>query len=139
MSDIKDRLLRNVRANLNHLLDNVRDFEERGGFRTIFDPEASPQYDEGFEEIGGDGRTRHTRPPQPGSESKTIRDYYANLEVPFDSDLKTVRQAYRDLMRKYHPDNFADDPEREQMATELAQELSVAYQAIKNYLKTGRY
>lgn len=138
MSDIKDRLLRNVRANLNHLLDNVRDFEDRGGFRSVFD---DSQYDDdGFETIGDRQQgPRHSRPPSGEPDQKTIRDYYANLEVPFDSDLPTVRQAYRKLMRKYHPDNFADDPQQEKMATQLSQELSVAYEAIKNYLSTGSY
>lgn len=129
---MKDRLLRSVRANLNHLLDNVRDFEERGGIRSFFDEGPT---DEGWEEIGRKGEPS----PPPRTENKTIRDYYANLEVPFDSDLKTTRNAYRRLMRKYHPDNFANDPEKETQATRLAQELSVAYEAIKVYLKTGRH
>ena len=140
MDDMKDKLLRSVRANLNHLLDNVREFEERGGIRSLFNPDVAPPQQEGFEEIGGDSpRGRHSPPPSSGDEPKNIRDYYANLEVPFGSDLKTVRKAYRRLMRKYHPDNFADDPEQEAMATRLSQELSVAYEAIKSYLETGRY
>ena len=141
MSDMKDRLLRSMRANLNHLLDNVREFEERGGLRSVLDPESRPHPQEkGFEEIGGDRGGRAHTPPRASQEGeKTIHDFYANLEVPFDSDLDTVRKSYRRLMRKYHPDNFADDPEQEAMATNLAQELSVAYEAIKTYLKTGRH
>lgn len=135
---IKDRLLRNVRANLNHLLDNVREFEDRGGFRSLFDPETgAPRDPDGWEEIGG-GSGQH-RPPPASGDRKTIRDYYANLEVPFGADLKTVRKSYRRLMREYHPDNFADDPEKEKMATRLSQELSVAYEEIKQYLETGRH
>lgn len=136
MSDIKDRLMRTVRANLNQLLDNVRDFEDRGGFRSIFDEDTRRGGGE-WEEIGGDG-PRHAPPPT-RPDQKTIRDYYANLEIPFNSDRETVRKAYRRLMRKYHPDNFANDSEKEAMATNLSQELSVAYQAILSYLKTGRY
>ncbi len=141
MSDMKDRLLRSMRANLNHLLDNVRDFEDRGGFRSILDPHEPPPKTDGFEEIGaGSGSAgTHTPPPRSSGETKTIHDYYANLEVPYGSDLKTVRKSYRRLMRKYHPDNFADDPEQEAMATHLAQELSVAYEAVKSYLETGRH
>ena len=136
---MKDRLMRSVRANLNHLLDNVREFEDRGGFRSILDPEQSPRESDGFEEIGGGSRRPHTGHRRTESEEKTIHDYYANLEVPFDSDLETTRKAYRRLMRKYHPDNYADDPEQEAMATRLSQELSVAFEAIKSYLKTGRH
>ena len=138
MSDMKDRLMRSVRANLNHLLDNVKDFEERGGIRSIFEPEPGPRDGEGFEKIGGDPRG-HAPPGDPSSDDKTIHDYYANLEVPYGSDLTTVRQSYRRLMRKYHPDNFADDPEKEAMATRLSQELSVAYRQIQSYLESGRH
>ncbi len=139
MSDIKHRLMRSVRANLNHLLDNIKEFEERGGVRSIFEAHDRQFTDEGWEEIGGDrGRTHH--PPPPASEpGKTIQDYYANMEVPFGSDLPTVRRAYHRLMRKYHPDNYVNDPEKEAMATRLSQELSVAYQAIQKYLETGRH
>ena len=143
MSDFKDRLMRNVRANLNHLLDNVREFEERGGLRSVLDPYAAPHpAEKGFEDIGTTGGPgRHAPPPprEPKGNQKSIRDYYANLEVPFDSDLATVREAYRRLMRKYHPDNFTDDPEQEKIATQLSQELSLAYRAVTSYLKTGRY
>ncbi len=139
---MKDRLMRSVRANLNHLLDNVREFEDRGGFRSILEPSSAPRDTDGFEEIGsgpGGQRRSHTRPPSSDDGNKTIHDYYANLEIPYDSDMETTRKAYRRLMRKYHPDNFADDPEQEAMATRLSQELSVAYEAIKSYLETGRY
>ncbi len=138
MDDLKDRLKRSVRANLNHLLDNVREFEEKGGFRSLLDPEGKPRQGEGFERIGGDGRRRRKEPNQ-GSDQKTIRDYYANLEVPYDSDMETVRKAYRRLMRRYHPDNYADDSDKEAMATRLSQELSVAYREIEQYLESGRH
>ena len=138
MSNFKDRILRNVRANLNHLLDNVREFEEQGGFRSLFDPDTgAPKDPDGWEEIGGDAGGQHQSRASSGE--KTIRDYYANLEVQFGADLETVRKSYRRLMREYHPDNFADDPEKEKMATQLAQELSVAYEEIKSYLKSGKH
>lgn len=140
MSSIKDRLWRNVRANLNHLLDNVKEFEERGGFRSLFDPDTgAPRDPDEWEEIGGGSKQQHTHPPHSSGDNKTIREYYANLEVPYGSDLETVREAYHRLMREYHPDNFGDDPEKEKMATRLSQELSVAYQKVKEYLETGRH
>lgn len=141
MSNLKERFLRNVRANLNHLLDNVKEFEQRGGLRSLFDPDSgAPRDPDEWEEIGT-GAEAGGGPGQPaGSEGeKTIREYYANLEVPYGSDLETVRKAYRRLMREYHPDNFADDPDKQKMATRLAQELSVAYEKIEEYLESGRH
>ncbi|RDV37283.1 hypothetical protein DV096_14995 [Bradymonadaceae bacterium TMQ3] len=137
MSELKDRLMRTVRANLNHLLDNVQKFEERGGLRSIITPEGT---DEGWEDIGQNPRKASTSTAPPVSQGpKTLRDYYANLEVPYGSDLPTVKAAYRTMMRRYHPDNFANDPEMEKVATNLSQELAVAYQAIERYLRTGSY
>lgn len=133
MSQFKDRLFRSVRANLNHLLDQVKDFEDRGGIKSVFDGDATSA--EGWEDIGNAEKPRATGPPS----NKTLEHYYANLEVPFGSDLPTVRAAYRKLMHSYHPDKFASDPDMEAKATQLSQELAHAYQCIESYLKTGRF
>lgn len=117
-----------MRQNLNIVLDAVAEFESQGGFRSVVDPFAK---DLGFEEIG-------SAIPR-GKSQKTIADYYANLEVPYGSDLPTVKESYRKLMRRYHPDRHANDPEMEAMATELSQELTRAFTAIEAYLTSGRY
>ena len=122
----RDRMGRAMRANLNSLLDQISEFEDEGGFRKYIDPLAEEL---GFEELG---------PPKKKGK-KTIRDYYANLEVPMGSDIDTVKESYRRLMRKYHPDRHSGDPVMEAMATELSQELTSAYQAVESYLETGRY
>lgn len=124
---IKDRIQRSLRANLNELLDRVSDFEQQGGFTKYVGPIV--------EEFGIDSSFE---PPPPRGE-KSIREYYANLEVPYGSDMETVKEAYRTLMRKYHPDKHSGDPQMEELATELSQEITRAYRAIESYLKTGRY
>lgn len=127
MSKFKDRVFRSLRANLNHLLDQVKEFEEQGGFKSFFDAvdsESGPNAEAGYRDSSG---------------KKDIRDYYANLEVPFGSDLDTVKASYHRLMQKYHPDRFAGNPEMQKKATELTQELTRAYRAVKSYLKDGTY
>ncbi len=126
MSDFRSRLERRMRQNLNKILDGVAEFERQGGFQRV-------AQDLGFDEIGGQLN------PGAGDGQKTIRQYYANLEVPMGADLDTVKDSYRRLMRKYHPDKHADDPQMEELATQLSQELTVAYNAIESYLTTGRY
>lgn len=123
---IKDRVARKLRQNLNVVLDAVQDFEAMGGLRSVVDPFVKEL---GFEEMG----------PPPKKSGKSIADYYANLEVPNGSDLATVKESYRNLMRRYHPDRHAGNPEMEAMATNLAQELTRAYTALEAYLTTGRY
>lgn len=124
----KDRFNRAMRANLNELLDRVAEFEQSGGLKNVVGPLV--------EELGFDPGAMS--PPPPRGE-KTIREYYANLEVPYGSDLETVKESYRRLMRKYHPDKHSKDSDTEALATELTQELTRAYRAIESYLKTGRY
>ncbi|MGM0556947.1 MAG: J domain-containing protein, partial [Myxococcota bacterium] len=131
MASIKDKFFRAMRANMNDLLDRVRDFEDEGGFQSIFeDLERELRDEQGRDgSTGGRRESSRTRSTK-SSDQKTIRDYYANLEVPYGADMKTVKKSYRRLMQKYHPDRYANDPEMEELATELSQELSQAYKAV---------
>ncbi len=64
--------------------------------------------------------------------------YYANLEVPYGSDLQTVRKAWKQMLRKYHPDLHANDPEKRSTARELSQGLNHAYAELEKHLKNER-
>ena len=61
-----------------------------------------------------------------------LAQYYTNLEIPYGSDLETARRAWKEMMKKYHPDLHGDDPERQKTATILTQELTAAYRAIES-------
>lgn len=63
-----------------------------------------------------------------------IAGYYANLEIPYGSDLETVRRAWRKMVAKYHPDKFAGQPEKQQIATELTKGINRAYEELTKYL-----
>lgn len=63
-----------------------------------------------------------------------IRRYYANLELPVGASVEQVKTAYRRLMRQYHPDRHATDPQRARVATEVAQQLRRAYEGLLAYL-----
>lgn len=130
--DLKERLKRAARANLNNVLDAIKEVEERGGLGKIFED----GFPEGFEQIGQ--ATDQVQAPKAASD-KTLRDYYANLEVEYGADMDTVKAAYRNLMRKYHPDKFAHDENMQQLSTQLSQEITRAYQAIESYWKHGKY
>jgi DnaJ-domain-containing protein 1 len=64
-----------------------------------------------------------------------IRKAYAALEIPAGSDFATVRQAYRKLMRKYHPDLHAGRPDKQRAATDVAQRLTEAYKTLDKHLR----
>lgn len=67
-----------------------------------------------------------------------IAGYYANLEIPYGSDLETVRQAWRKMVAKYHPDKFAGNPEKQQIATELTKGINRAYEELTKHLSKNK-
>lgn len=126
--DVTDKFVRNVRAGLNELLDRLKEAEAGGT--------------DGFEHIGHDhdpnaGAGAYT-PPKPESE-KTLRDYYANLELEYGASMDEVKVAYREMMRRYHPDKYSSDPKMAELSTQISQELTRAYRAIEAYWETGGY
>ncbi len=56
---------------------------------------------------------------------------YRNLELEPGTDFATVKQAYRRLMRTYHPDRYADDPERQRVATRISAKLNASFNRIR--------
>ena len=61
---------------------------------------------------------------------------YSNLEVPYRSDLSTVRKAWKRLLRKYHPDLHSKDTEKREVAGELTRRLNGAYETLEERLKS---
>ncbi len=56
-------------------------------------------------------------------------DPYKVLNVPPGASDEEVKRAYRDLARKYHPDNYADNPLSD-LAQEKMKEINEAYDEI---------
>ena len=67
-----------------------------------------------------------------------LRQDYANLGAPFGSSLEQVKKAYKDLLRQYHPDKFASDPEKLKFATEITQRMNMSYQRIRERLQVKK-
>lgn len=63
------------------------------------------------------------------------RDYYEILAVPKSADAKEIKQAYRKLAMKHHPDRNPDDPSSE----EKFKEASEAYEVLSNEEKRAAY
>ncbi len=72
---------------------------------------------------------RHTTRADP------VAQAYAALEVGPGSDFATVRTAYRQLMRKYHPDRHTQSADKQKTANELAQRLTFAYELLEKRLR----
>lgn len=61
------------------------------------------------------------------SHSSTVLsvDYYADLGVNEQASTGEIRQAFRQLALKYHPDRNPNDPEAEQNFIKIAQGIKV--------------
>ncbi|SVE62817.1 uncharacterized protein METZ01_LOCUS515671, partial [marine metagenome] len=81
-----------------------------------------PGPSEDTEPAGGDGGST--------AQDEKLAGYYANLEIPYGSDLQTVRTAWKRMMKKYHPDLHDEDPGKGQVAAELTR----AYQELAKAL-----
>jgi DnaJ-class molecular chaperone len=65
----------------------------------------------------------------------TYKDYYKILGVDHRADQKAVKQAYRRLARKHHPDQNPGDPK----AAERFKDLNEAYEVLSDPEKRRRY
>ncbi len=64
-------------------------------------------------------------------------DPYKILGVSYNATEEEVKAAYRELAKKYHPDNYADSPLAD-LANEKMQEINEAYDTIiANLRKNG--
>ncbi|MCH9046084.1 MAG: J domain-containing protein [SAR324 cluster bacterium] len=127
-----------LKANLGHLAggrERPLGFG-REGWRRDSGPYTSPGGDGSFT---GTGRSagRGSRASNSGETDKVdpkALEYYSNLEVPYGSDLETVRAAYRKLLRKYHPDLHHADEEKRKIAQQITTQLNDAYTYLKQSL-----
>ena len=63
-----------------------------------------------------------------------IRRAYAALELPLGSDRNQVKDAYREMLRRYHPDRHHQDPNKLETANELTRKLREAYEQLNDFL-----
>ena len=81
------------------------------------------------EPLESSGNTK--RPPE------SLRKDYEILGIPFGADFSTVKRAYREQLRLYHPDLHAGDPEKQRNATDTTRKIIIAFRRIRDYYENG--
>ena len=67
-----------------------------------------------------------------------MNDPYQILNIPPTATDEEVKRAYRDLARKYHPDNYHDNPLAD-LAQEKMKEINEAYEVLSDKEKRAKY
>ena len=83
---------------------------------------------------GYDSYSRQREAPSYDSGYSQMKRYYDVLGCSMDDDFETIRRAYKDLSRKYHPDAIEGkglSREFVELATQKMQEINEAYAKIK--------
>jgi DnaJ-domain-containing protein 1 len=75
------------------------------------------------------------RPPRPGSQDAQLAEWYRVLDLNVGADIPQIKSAYRQLMRKYHPDMHAGNPGKQKAATELSMRVTAAYNGLVAHLE----
>jgi DnaJ-domain-containing protein 1 len=79
--------------------------------------------------------SNNARPPRPGSNEAQLLEWYKVLDLPLGADLAAVKSSYRKLMRKYHPDMHAGNPQKQKAANELSMRVTAAYNGLSAHLE----
>lgn len=108
-----------------------------------------PDLDTAWEELDEYMRTGEERPPKrPGSHRKhrysggrryendptaELRKDFARLELPFGAPLSEVKQSYKKMLVRYHPDRWSANPEKMAVATEITKKINESFRRINEY------
>lgn len=75
------------------------------------------------------------RPPRPGSKDAQLLEWYKTLDLQIGADMAAIKSSYRQLMRKYHPDMHAGNPQKQKAATELSMRVTTAYNGLVEHFE----
>lgn len=84
---------------------------------------------------GGTSSSGSSRPPRPGSRDAEIAEWYRILDLQVGAEMSQIKTSYRQLMRKYHPDMHAGNPQKQKAATELSMRVTAAYNNLVDHLE----
>lgn len=72
-------------------------------------------------------------------ELKDKKDYYKILDVSTTASDVEIRDAYRKLAKKWHPDKHSQDEKALEKSKQMFEEITEAYDVLKSYDKRNTY
>jgi len=75
------------------------------------------------------------RPPKPGTADAQVAEWYRVLDLSVGAEMSQIKTSYRQMMRKYHPDMHAGNPQKQKAATELSMRVTAAYNGLVAHLE----
>lgn len=146
MDQLFDRISNLFKSFFNDLDD---DYDSgKTGSNEFYDPDMQDAWDELNDFLNDEEPSEKTRSSTGGSNYKSytntgassgpdpmLKKDFENLNVPFGASYEEVKKSYKNLLRKYHPDKHAQDPEKMKHATQIAQKINESFLRIKQYYK----
>ncbi|MDX2303122.1 MAG: DnaJ domain-containing protein [Microscillaceae bacterium] len=144
-----DRFLKFLQVELNELLgkyDDKKPSSEKGEgfFDQIYDfftgeeTQKEEKTQENFNKERARQEYRRHRQSQNRSyntsqntSAHSEKKYYDALEIKEGASFEEIKTAYKVAMKKYHPDRFAYDTQKQQYAIQLSQKINEAYEFFK--------
>jgi len=62
-------------------------------------------------------------------------EYYGNLELQAGADFSQIKSQYRKLLKKYHPDRFHQDKDKQKTAGEVICKINKAYSYFEQKMR----
>ena len=69
---------------------------------------------------------------QEGKRISSRVDYYKILDLPKGSSIEAVKAAYKKMIRKWHPDQYNNKPEKKKEAEEMMKKINKAAEVLQN-------
>lgn len=127
MVDILRRLARLTRAHLHDLIASYQGGAYQPSARHTWSDRADAAPADAYDSPASfEAHAPHGLPY-----SETLAANYRVLDLPFGVPMDQVAKRWKAYLKKCHPDRYANDAEKQAEATELTQELTRAYESIK--------
>lgn len=90
------------------------------------------KYEKKYDDYSSRG-SRNSRSSSSKKEKKVNAEeqYFKNLELKPTKDFMVIKKQYRKLMKKYHPDRYPNDPEKQKTAQKITSKLNESYAYFK--------